>query len=80
MNSLLQKYQLMQVTRELNFSVGDTIKVYYKIKEAGKERIQIFEGLVIAIQNKISGKSFTVRRISYDVGVERIFSFILTIN
>ena len=72
-NNLLEKYQLMQVSRELNFSVGDTVRVHYKIKEAGKERIQIFEGLVLGMQNKISGKSFTVRRVSYDVGVERIF-------
>ena len=59
--------------RELNFEVGDTVKVHYKIIEGDKERIQVFEGIVIAIDNKGISKTFTVRRISYDVGVERIF-------
>jgi len=55
------------------FRVGDTVKVHYKILEGGKERVQVYEGLVISIANKGLTKSFTVRRISYDVGVERIF-------
>ncbi len=65
--------ELMPVERALTFEVGDTVKVHYKIIEGTRERIQIYEGLVIAIDNKGIGKSFTVRRISYDVGVERIF-------
>ncbi|MCB1189995.1 MAG: 50S ribosomal protein L19 [Leptospiraceae bacterium] len=60
-------------TREINFDIGDTVKVHYKIKEGDKERTQIYEGVVIAISNKMNGKTFTVRRVSYDVGVERIF-------
>ena len=59
--------------RKINFSVGDTVKVHYKIVESGKERTQIYEGVVISIVNKMNDKSFNVRRISYDVGVERIF-------
>ncbi len=59
--------------RRINFSIGDTVKVHYKIVESGKERTQVYEGVVIAIQNKANDKTFNVRRISYDVGVERIF-------
>ena len=59
--------------RKINFSVGDTVKVHYKIVESGKERTQIYEGVVISIVNKMNDKSFNVRRVSYDIGVERIF-------
>ncbi|MCE9500786.1 MAG: 50S ribosomal protein L19 [Leptospira sp.] len=62
-------------TKKMGFDVGDTIKVHYRIIESGKERVQVYEGVVISIKNKLSSKSFTVRRISYDVGVERIFPF-----
>lgn len=55
------------------YAVGDTIKVHAKIKEGEKERIQIFEGVVIAIGNKGASKAFTVRKVSHGVGVERIF-------
>jgi len=55
------------------FSTGDSIKVHVKIKEGEKERIQLFEGLVIARRNTAGGKSFIVRKISHGVGVERIF-------
>ncbi len=56
-----------------NFSVGDTVKVYFKIVEGATERVQGFEGIVIAKNNSGIRKSFTVRKISYGVGVERIF-------
>ena len=56
-----------------NFSVGDTIKVFFKIVEGTTERIQVFEGIVIAKNNTGIGRSFVVRKISYGVGVERIF-------
>lgn len=52
---------------------GDEVKVHQKIKEKDKERIQIFEGLVIAKKGAGLGKTITVRKISYGVGVERIF-------
>lgn len=61
------------VERAAIFNVGDTVSVHYKIIEGNRERIQVFEGIVIAIDNKGMGKNFTVRKISFDVGVERIF-------
>ena len=57
------------------FKAGDTVKVHFRIIEGKTERIQVFEGLVIAIKNSRVGKSFTVRKNSYGVGVERVFPF-----
>jgi len=63
-----------QMKTELDqFKVGDTVKVHFKIVEGKTERVQIYEGLVIAIKNSKVGKTFTVRKISYGVGVERVF-------
>lgn len=56
-----------------DFSAGDTVRVHVRIKEGEKERIQVYEGIVIAKGNKGSSKSFTVRKVSHGVGVERIF-------
>ena len=56
-----------------NFKVGDTVKVHFRIIEGKNERIQVYEGLVIAMKNSETGKTFTVRKNSYGVGVERIF-------
>jgi large subunit ribosomal protein L19 len=56
-----------------DFKVGDTVKVHFKIVEGKTERIQIYEGLVIAIKNSRVGRTFTVRKNSYGVGVERVF-------
>ncbi len=58
-----------------NFKVGDTVKVHFKIVEGKNERIQIYEGLVIAMKNSRVGKTFIVRKNSYGVGVERVFPF-----
>ena len=58
-----------------DFRPGDTVKVHVKIKEGDKERIQAYEGLVIAMSNKGGSKSFNVRKMSHGVGVERIFLF-----
>lgn len=55
------------------FKAGDTISVHAKIVEGANERIQVFEGLCIAIRNKGYASSFVVRKISHNVGVERIF-------
>lgn len=55
------------------FKIGDTVKVHFKIVEGKTERIQMYEGLVIAIKNSRSGRTFTVRKNSYGVGVERVF-------
>lgn len=55
------------------FNIGDTVKVFIKIKEGDKERLQAYEGVVIARKNGSVRETFTVRRISYGVGVERTF-------
>jgi large subunit ribosomal protein L19 len=70
---------LEQLEKELvrtdlpDFRPGDTVKVHVKIKEGEKERIQVFEGTVIRKRQGASRASFTVRKVSYGVGVERIF-------
>ena len=56
-----------------NFKIGDTVKVHFKIIEGKNERVQVYEGLVIAIKNARVNKTFTVRKNSYGVGVERVF-------
>jgi large subunit ribosomal protein L19 len=56
------------------FKVGDTVKVHIKIKEGNRERIQIFEGFVLKRQNGGIGETFTVRKISSGVGVEKTFT------
>jgi large subunit ribosomal protein L19 len=61
------------VDRIVDFEIGDTVRVHYRIVEGNRERIQVYEGIVIAIDNKGMNKNFTVRKISFDVGVERIF-------
>jgi len=72
--NLLQKIQAPQIKADkLNFKVGDTVKVHFKIVEGKTERIQIYEGLVIAMKNAGIGHTFMVRKISYGVGVERVF-------
>ena len=55
------------------FGVGDTLKVYIKIKEGNRERVQLFEGFVLKIQNGGLSQTFTVRRIASGVGVEKTF-------
>lgn len=57
----------------LSFEVGNIVKVHLKIKEGNRERIQIFEGVVIKIQNSGINKTFTVRKISEGIGVEKTF-------
>lgn len=72
----LEKKQLDNLTKKKNipnFSVGDSVKVYVKVKESGKERLQVFEGIVISRKNRGLNEMFTVRKISNGIGVERIF-------
>ncbi len=57
------------------FMPGDTIKVHARIREGEKERIQVFQGVVIRKRNGNTGATFTVRKVSYGIGVERIFPF-----
>jgi large subunit ribosomal protein L19 len=72
--SEIKAIEASQMKSELDrFKVGDTVKVHFKIIEGKNERIQIYEGLVIAFKNSQVGKTFTVRKISYGVGVERVF-------
>jgi large subunit ribosomal protein L19 len=71
--------QLERIQRSLvkktipSFQIGDTVRVHAKVVEGDKERIQIFEGVVIARKGGRNSETFTVRKISYGVGVERIF-------
>lgn len=58
-----------------NFNSGDTVNVFVRIKEGEKERVQVYKGVVIKIQGNGMGKSFTVRKISSGIGVERTFPF-----
>lgn len=58
---------------KFNFNPGDTVKVYNKVVEGDSERIQIFDGVVIARRGHGIAETFTVRKISYGVGVERVF-------
>ena len=57
------------------FNVGDTVKVYFKIVEGKTERIQVYEGVVLCMKNSGIGLTFTVRKDSYGVGVERVFPY-----
>lgn len=77
MNELIRQIEAETLRPEplADFNVGDTIKVHVKIKEEKRERIQIFEGTVIKIQNGGSRKTFTVRRVAMGTGVERTFPF-----
>lgn len=59
----------------VNFGIGDTVRVHAKIKEGNRERIQVFEGTVIAMKHGGIQETFTVRRVSYGVGVERTFPY-----
>ncbi|MGD8561741.1 MAG: 50S ribosomal protein L19 [Desulfarculaceae bacterium] len=56
-----------------DFKAGDTVKVHVRIKEGEKERVQVFEGVVLRRRGSEVGATFTVRKISYGIGVERIF-------
>ena len=74
MNAVLNK--IVEKNKRTNLPalrIGDTIKVHVKIKEGDKERLQVFEGVMIAKHNSAMGESITVRKISFGQGVERIF-------
>lgn len=74
MNELIRSIEAEQLRTDLpDFKPGDTVKVHVKIKENNKERVQIFEGTVLKRQNGGLRESFTVRRVAYNVGVERTF-------
>ena len=74
-NPLLTKIVAKHHRQVPEFRPGDTIRVHVKIKEGDKERLQAFEGTVIARKNEGLGETVTVRKISFGQGVERIFPF-----
>ncbi|MEJ5187585.1 50S ribosomal protein L19 [Treponema sp. J25] len=70
----IRAIQASQMKEEVDqFKVGDTVRVHFKIVEGKTERVQAYEGLVICMKNSGVGKTFTVRKNSYGVGVERVF-------
>ncbi len=72
--NIIDKIEQEQLKQDVTpFNVGDTVKVHCRVVEGGKERIQIFEGLVIARRGSGVNAAFTVRKISYGEGVERVF-------
>ena len=72
--NVLEKIQQEQIRTDLvPFKVGDAVKVHTRIKEGDRERIQVFAGLIINKQGRGVRQTFTVRRISYGEGVERVF-------
>ncbi len=74
MTNIIEQLEAEQMTREIPaFSPGDTVIVQVKVKEGQRERLQAFEGVVIAKKNRGLNSSFTVRKISYGEGVERVF-------
>lgn len=73
MSAIIQKIEEEQLKDVADFNVGDTVKVHTRVVEGGKERIQIFAGIVIGKKGQGLNTSFTVRKISYGEGVERVF-------
>jgi large subunit ribosomal protein L19 len=70
----IEKIQQEQLRSDIvPFKVGDTVKVFSRVREADRERIQMFSGIVINKQGRGIAETFTVRRISYGEGVERVF-------
>lgn len=74
MSKIIQELEREQMTREVpDFDPGDTVVVQIKVKEGDRERLQAFEGIVIAKRNRGLNSAFTVRKISHGEGVERVF-------
>ncbi len=74
MSEIIQKIEADQMTREVpDFGPGDTVSVDVRVKEGDRERLQAFEGVVIAKRNRGLNSSFTLRKISYGEGLERVF-------
>ena len=74
MSEIIRSIEQAQLRTDLPaFNVGDTLRVFGKVVEGSRERLQAFEGTVIAKRNGSSRETFTVRRVSYGIGVERTF-------
>ncbi len=72
--NILKTIEDAQIRKDLpNFGPGDTVRVYFKVVEGGRERIQPFDGVVIRRQSGGLRETFTVRRLSYGIGIERTF-------
>lgn len=74
MSNIIEQLEAEQMTREVpEFGAGDTVIVQVKVKEGTRERLQAFEGVVIAKRNRGLNSAFTVRKLSHGEGVERVF-------
>jgi len=74
MSKLIEQLEQEQMNKEIpEFAPGDTVIVQVKVKEGERERLQAFEGVVISVKNRGLNSAFTVRKISYGEGVERVF-------
>jgi large subunit ribosomal protein L19 len=74
MNDIIKQLEQEQMTKEVpEFAPGDTVVVEVKVKEGDRERLQAFEGVVIAKRNRGLNSAFTVRKVSHGEGVERVF-------
>ena len=74
MSNIIQQLEVEQMRDDVpEFGAGDTVEVQVRVKEGNRERLQAFEGVVIARKNRGLNSSFTVRKISYGEGVERVF-------
>ncbi|HET7570111.1 MAG TPA: 50S ribosomal protein L19 [Gammaproteobacteria bacterium] len=74
MSNIIQQLEAEQMTRDVpDFAAGDTVVVQVRVKEGDRERMQAFEGIVIAKRNRGLNSTFTVRKISHGEGVERVF-------
>ncbi|MEM8954531.1 MAG: 50S ribosomal protein L19 [Verrucomicrobiota bacterium] len=72
--NIIDKIEKEQVREDMpEFGPGDTVKVHYRVVEGGKERIQVFQGIVLGRRGTSVNEAFTVRKISYGEGVERVF-------
>ena len=73
-NNIISQIEAEQMTKEIpDFAPGDTVVVQVKVKEGTRERLQAFEGVVLAKRNRALNSAFTVRKISHGIGVERTF-------
>ena len=74
MSKIIDQLEQEQMSKEIpEFAPGDTVVVQVKVKEGDRERLQAFEGVVIGVKNRGLNSAFTVRKISYGEGVERVF-------
>lgn len=72
--NILQEFEKAQMSRKVpDFGPGDTVVVNVKVKEGNRERVQAYEGVVIAVRSRGLNSAFTVRKISHGTGVERVF-------